>query len=110
MAGVKGKSGRKSKYEEWNIAEIVNGSLRYIKWYLEDPNADPAKKAEIASRFALKMIPDRIAHSHAVAVLSNDLLVKMMPLLNEHKPKEILSDSVAVEIIPEDAKTEEDSK
>jgi hypothetical protein len=73
MAGKPGRSGRKSKSQEWSVAEIVAKSLQCVRDYIDDPNSDPAKRVEVAAKFALKLMPDRIEHTHAVFQLSDEL-------------------------------------
>lgn len=57
MAGVKGRSGRKGFYQEADVKEIVTLSLRTIRLFLNDPDIEISRKAEIASRFIVKSMP-----------------------------------------------------
>lgn len=57
MAGVKGKSGRHTHYEEMDTVEIVKLSQRTIKAYLSDKKIPIEKKVLIAKDFALRAMP-----------------------------------------------------
>jgi hypothetical protein len=60
MSGVKGRSGRKTHYEEMEAAEIVNLSQKTILDYLKDENISREKKIIVAQPFALKAMPQKI--------------------------------------------------
>ena len=60
MAGKKGCSGRKSHYDEMEIAEVVNLSISTIKSYLKNPDVPLKDKAEVAKHFAVKAMPQKI--------------------------------------------------
>jgi intein-encoded DNA endonuclease-like protein len=60
MAGKKGRSGRKSHYEEMDAVEIVNLSQKTVRDYLRDPNIPLDKKVLVAKDFAAKAMPTKI--------------------------------------------------
>lgn len=57
MAGVKGRSGRKTFLKEKTTEEIVNLSADIIKTWLENPEVDEAKKISVAKDIFLKRLP-----------------------------------------------------
>jgi hypothetical protein len=60
MSGKAGRSGRKSFYDEKEIAEVVNMSVRTVKMYLNDEGIPLEKKVLVAQGFALKRMPTKI--------------------------------------------------
>ena len=60
MAGVKGKSGRKTHYDSLAIAEVVNLSIKTVRDYLRDENIPIEKKVFVAKDFALKRLPNKV--------------------------------------------------
>ena len=65
MAGVKGRSGRKSWKEELEMRELVQCSIRLLKWALKEENNQVplAKKIDIALHIAAKAMPTKLQHS-----------------------------------------------
>lgn len=60
MPGTK-KSGRRGRsYDRMNIQDVLKKSIWVIHKYLNDPHITLQNKAEIASRFAVKAIPERV--------------------------------------------------
>jgi len=60
MAGKKGRSGRKTHYEEMQIKEVVNLSVKTVHDYLLDENIAIDKKVMVAKDFALKKLPNKL--------------------------------------------------
>ena len=60
MAGVKGRSGRKSHYDEMSIIEVVNKSIKTVNDYLSDENIALEKRVGVAKDFALKHMPQQV--------------------------------------------------
>ena len=89
MAGQKGKSGRKTHYEEMAIAEVVNLSIKTVRDYLLDPNIPREKKAFLAKDFALKRIPNKIENLNPE---------REVIIIHNPKEKEVLSASISERI------------
>jgi hypothetical protein len=81
MAGVSGRSGRKAKYEEWGVNELVQSSIKIVRQFLEDEEQPLDKKADVACRFALKMMPDKVEHNHQLVLLKESTLQRISSLL-----------------------------
>ena len=82
MSGIKGCSGRKSKFEEDMLMDVVNLSVKTIKQFLEDMTIPLSKRATIAKDFSLRKIPTKID-----AYVNGE--VTMMPaILKDDKPME----------------------
>jgi hypothetical protein len=61
MAGVAGRSGRRpTKYRSMSIDDVLRESIRIVNMYLRDKEIPFKDKAELASRFAVKAIPEKI--------------------------------------------------
>lgn len=66
MAGVKGRSGRrKDPWKDYSIHRILRQSLEIVSKYLDSPEISPEKKLEVASRFAVRTIPQVVMHDEA---------------------------------------------
>jgi len=70
MAGTKGRSGRKTHYDELAIAEVVNLSIKTCREYLQDMTIPIDKRAELAKHFAVKAMPQKIEGSLDLKVQS----------------------------------------
>lgn len=57
MAGVKGRSGRKTRVSENSRAEVIMKSWDVLKRFFEAEDISLEKKAEIATRIASKDMP-----------------------------------------------------
>jgi len=57
MAGVKGRSGRKSHYDEMLVSEVVNSSIKLVREYINDLGISLEKRVEVAKHFGLKAVP-----------------------------------------------------
>ena len=60
MAGVKGKSGRKSKREEIHINELYKLSTKLVMEFLEKKNVPEEKRVKIAIEIVKKAMPQKI--------------------------------------------------
>ena len=60
MAGVKGRSGRRTHYDELAIAEVVNLSIKTVREYLQDIKMPLEKRAQLAQAFVAKAMPQRL--------------------------------------------------
>lgn len=61
MSGVKGRSGRRPKnYDQLTVQDVLKKSIHVVHCYLNDENIPLKEKAEVASRFAVKAIPERV--------------------------------------------------
>lgn len=60
MAGVKGRSGRRPRAYEISIDKIVNASNHVVYSFITDENQDVAKRAEVAARFSIKHMPEKV--------------------------------------------------
>ena len=60
MAGQKGRSGRKTHYDEMLISEVVNLSIKTVHDYLLDARIPLFRKVMVAKDFALKKMPQRL--------------------------------------------------
>ena len=60
MAGVKGKSGRKSKREEIHINELYKLSTKLVMEFLEKKNVPEEKIVRIAIEIVKKAMPQKI--------------------------------------------------
>lgn len=61
MSGTKGRSGRRPKnYNNAMVQDVLKQSMYVIHKYLNDPTISLQKKADIASKFAVKAIPERV--------------------------------------------------
>ena len=60
MAGVKGRSGRKTDYYSLNPEEVCTKSLKIVHDFLKDPAVNVERKIAVARDFALKTIPDKV--------------------------------------------------
>lgn len=85
MAGVKGRSGRKSNLEEVTVSQVVNGSMRLIRQYIEDKTIPLERKVEVASRFALKKIPDRVEQALSVLNISEATINKLLDFMQNQQ-------------------------
>lgn len=59
MAGVKGKSGRFREPDQDTKTEVILKSWRILNKFFDSDKIPLAKKAEIASRLALKDMPEK---------------------------------------------------
>lgn len=84
MAGVKGKSGRHTHYDELAIADVVNLSIRTVRAYLNDEKIPLEKRVFVAKDFALKRMPQKI-QADGVA---DKIIVIHPPAINK---KEVVS-------------------
>ena len=53
-------SGNRSHYDHLAVEELVGLSVSTVLKYLQDSSASLEKRVEVASRFALKHIPDKL--------------------------------------------------
>ena len=89
MAGIKGRSGRKSlRYElkqNWTIDQLIDKSMTVIKAYLESDEVDINKKAFLASQFIQKNMTTRHETTTKIELvnLSQGLLDRMHMLLSD---------------------------
>lgn len=60
MPGVKGKSGRKSKFEEDMLMEVCNLSVNTIRQFLLDITIPVKLRVQIAKDFALRKVPTKL--------------------------------------------------
>ena len=60
MSGQKGRSGRRINLEGITIAEIVAGAISLTYRFMNDETQPLDKRADVASRFVLKRIADKI--------------------------------------------------
>ena len=60
MAGIKGRSGRKSRREEIDIAELYTLSVKIVRDYLENPKIKQSAKTKIALEIVKKSMPQTI--------------------------------------------------
>lgn len=60
MSGVKGRSGRKTHYDEMAACEIVNLSQKTVRDYLLDQKIPIDKRVLVAKDFAAKVMPTKI--------------------------------------------------
>ena len=82
MSGVKGFSGRKSKFEEDTLMDVVNLSVKTVRQFLQDENIPLEKRVAIAKDFGLRKIPTKIN-----AEFSGEVF--MMPVIEkDDKPME----------------------
>lgn len=59
MAGVKGRSGRYSKYKEMDILRLVEKSAHTLEKAIDDPEYPLDKKAPLALQIVCKYMPER---------------------------------------------------
>lgn len=59
MPGVKGRSGRKSKFNELQTYEVAEMSIKVVRDYLNS-TVPLEKKVEVAKHFVLKAMPTRV--------------------------------------------------
>ena len=82
MSGRKGRSGRKSHYDEMAIAEVVNLSVKTVRDYLRDERMPLSKRAQLGQAFVVKAMPQKVD----AEVLAE---VMMMPMIDKDgKPLE----------------------
>lgn len=60
MAGVAGRSGRKSASDAEKRLRVIERAWDVIEEALNDPNVDPKEKREMALSVVLKSIPQQI--------------------------------------------------
>lgn len=60
MAGRAGRTGPKPNVEGMSIHDIVNRSINICFRFISDENQPLEKRADVASRFVLKRISDKI--------------------------------------------------
>ena len=60
MAGVKGKSGRRSNFDEEQKLRVLRKAWNIIEKQLDDPNLDDAVKRDIASKLVVRNIPQEL--------------------------------------------------
>jgi hypothetical protein len=79
MAGVKGRSGRKSRVDENTRDEVLLQSWELLKRFYNSPGIPLIRKAEIASKLAGRNIPqtpiviDQSKHTHLTTVNLSEL-------------------------------------
>lgn len=76
MSGVKGRSGRKAHLESKTITEIMRLSTATIFHALRSKELPLATRAEIATRFVLRVIPQQIEMDYK-ETSRTELLVKL---------------------------------
>ena len=60
MSGVKGRSGRKTHYDELAISEVVNLSVKTVREYLQDTKMPLSKRAALSQAFVVKAMPQKV--------------------------------------------------
>lgn len=95
MPGTKNRSGRKPKFEVYDIAEVVNKSIHTVSCFLDSPDIPLRDKAEVAARFALKRVPDQIAMAVAVQLTAeerNNMLLEFKQAVLDHETQKQLEE------------------
>jgi hypothetical protein len=82
MAGVKGKSGRKSHQDEGQKLKVLRAAWQVIEDTLADPNVDMALKREIAVKLVVKDMPTELSGGFQAE------LVAMGTIVVDGKPAE----------------------
>jgi len=78
MAGRKGRSGRRMDLDGITIGEIVAGAISLTYRFMNDETQPLDKRAEVASKFVLKRIADKIDIE-----VQHQLTPEQMALINE---------------------------
>lgn len=60
MAGTKTSGRRPKNYDRLTVQDVLRSSIFIIHKYLKDPDITLQNKAEIAAKFAVKAIPERV--------------------------------------------------
>lgn len=81
MAGVKGRSGRKSTTDEQRRQRVIDKAWEYIEFVLDDPNATMSQKSDIAKSIIVKNIPQELEHSGAIE--GTKISINMVKVTNE---------------------------
>ena len=93
MSGVKGRSGRKSKFDELQTYEVAEMSVKVVRDYLNS-TAPLDKKVEVAKHFVLKAMPTKV-EGEGLAGLQKVINIIYDPKDKngsvEHTPKEVSS-------------------
>lgn len=68
MAGVKGRSGRKSHFDQQTANELITLSSKIIRDALNSPDLPLQVKADLAAKIYVKAMPQNIAFESDVPV------------------------------------------
>lgn len=99
------KSGNYSlKYRQMEIGDIVTASIGLVNRYIKDEAIPVKDRVEVAARFALKYMPERVTHTHTILQLSNETAERILNMLNNHVSRGT-SDNKCIEILPIEPKS-----
>lgn len=82
MAGNR-NSGRKSKFEEIKVLEIIELSMRTLKEFFNSPNITLRDKGMVAKDFILKKIPTKVQGEGFDQVIKNVIVFRNPEALKE---------------------------
>lgn len=98
------KSGNYSRHRNMDISEIVEASLGLVRAYIRDESIPRKDRVEVASKFALKYMPERVTRTHSILQLSNETAERILNMLNNHVSRGT-SDNKCIEILPIEPKS-----
>ena len=90
MAGVKGRSGRRSHIHNYTIDDVINGSLNIVRQFLADTSQPLKDRAEVASRFALKKIPDKVEKTVTLFQIDSAMMERLLQIMDDKKSYNLL--------------------
>jgi hypothetical protein len=96
MAGVKGRSGRKSHRMECSFDEVADLTFREAFQVLNDPSLDRLKVLQVCMPLALKRIPDKIVQTNVNLAISDELSKRILAIMDATTPRTIAPPEVYV--------------
>ena len=87
MAGVKGRSGRKGKAYQAGLLGILSSAEWIINRFLKDEEQSLKDRADIASRFILKRMPEKVEQLQFKITLSSDVASRLLDAINTNKTR-----------------------
>ena len=84
MSGVKGRSGRRTRYHELNVAQLAKMSEKSIRDCLKDPTVSIATRAQLGMAFLNKYMPDKIDQRVLTMNLSDSTVAKLLSFIDSH--------------------------
>lgn len=94
MSGRKGRSGLRPNVDGMSIHDIVNRSISLCWRFMNDENQPLEKRADVASRFVLKKISEKIEVEvqHQLSAEQMNLIKdKLNAIVNSRQPQKLLS-------------------
>ena len=105
MAGVKGRSGRQSNFDEGMRLRILRKAWAITEKALDDPDLDPMEKRELASKLVVKHIPTELSGGFTATVNHMPTIQRIFSPIGEAKPNSRLLDfDIGSPVTPEDTR------